>query len=97
MATITIQNLPQDVLVALARSAAHSDGIIEDEARRALVRLFSDARLGPQRTWARAQLDQYRYSKMPSVKRSANEVLRGLRMERDRLIGDAFEVVELDI
>jgi plasmid stability protein len=97
MANITIQNLPQDVLVALARSASQNDGTIEEEARRALIRLFSDARLGPQRTWARAQVDQYRYSKMPALKRSAIEILRGHRLERDRLIGDAFETVVLDI
>lgn len=95
MATITINYLPQDVLVALARGAAEHHDSIEDEARRILMRFFADSRGQAQQTWARRQADLYRYGKMLSVTSNPVSVLRSQRLERDAMIGgpDPTEIV----
>lgn len=93
MATIIIDNIPKDVMVALARGAAENGDAIEDEARRVLMRIFSDSRGQAQQAWARKQADLYRWSKMLVVSVSPVEILRTQRLDRDDLISEHATVV----
>jgi plasmid stability protein len=91
MGAITIRNLDDAVVSAIKRKAAEHGVSMEEEIRRMLAALYSDARLEHQRAWAQRQLERMRRGELPKSTVSSVETIREMREERDQQLMEAIE------